>query len=182
MYSMTRNLFFSILSLILLSSQYAMATVTITSFGTGPTATSGWTYNNGDLSGSSTSGDSLLETFGSAADITGFTKVALDLTPVDNVDPGTSFTFLLEESLGGTGVAEVVFSATQLNSGSATSTLTDLGGDFANVGSFRLTLGGLPGETFNVSLNSLSAVPEPSAFALIAGCFALAWVTVRRRA
>lgn len=57
------------------------------------------------------------------------------------------------------------------------------GGVFDNTQIFFLTLGTAGGgDTVTANLTDLSLVPEPSAYAAIAGLLALGWVMVRRRA
>ncbi len=153
---------------------------TITSFGSGPATGGTWTYNNGAFSGSSIAGDLLYESLASTVDITGQDILLLDLSPTSIVG-ATSFTVILLESLGGSHIASASFSNVQLESGLASSSLVDLGGDFANVNAWMLSASGSPSDSFNIaSMNSLSAVPEPSTYALFAGIFALGYIVVRR--
>lgn len=56
------------------------------------------------------------------------------------------------------------------------------GGVFDNTQIFLLTLGTAGGgDTVTANLTGLTLVPEPSAYAALAGCLALGWVMVRRR-
>jgi hypothetical protein len=59
--------------------------------------------------------------------------------------------------------------------------LTGTGSIFASAAS-TFNLNGANNPTFGAPSLEIGLVPEPSAFALIAGCFGMAWVMVRRRA
>lgn len=170
------------IALTLLSSLALSQALTITNFGSASTG-GAWSFNTGtgEFNGAGNAGDFLFETF-STFDLTGITEVIFDMSADTPVPGSISFSVVFRESLGGTDVASVSFSSAQLTAGSPSSTLTDLGGNFANVNAFLLSAAGAPGDNFDLTLNSFTAVPEPSAFALLAGCFGMAWVMVRRRA
>jgi len=121
------------------------------------------------------------------------------VTPSSSLD-FTTFTFDINKISGGADVEYQLFSSVdgftagnELGSGAISDTDTWLN-ESTDVSSltavsstteFRLyffTTGTFGPNQIKVDNITLSAVPEPSAFALLAGCFGLTWVMLRRRA
>lgn len=99
-------------------------------------------------------------------------------------DPGTSFGLFLSDSSFNEATFTGGLWVDILDSGSTLLSLsdTDPGFDPSLVEYVDIRAAGTGVDSVSATLDGATIVPEPSAFALIAGCFALAWVTVRRRA
>ncbi|PXA04878.1 hypothetical protein DDZ13_02630 [Coraliomargarita sinensis] len=130
-------------------------------------------------------------------DVAGDTDAAeFSVTPSSSLD-FTSFSFDFQKNSGGADIeidlfwsvdsyATAIDSYTISDTGSWGSFSTDLSSlaNQATTTTFRLqffTTGGSPGNELYLDNVELQAVPEPSAFALLAGCLGLTWIMVRRR-
>lgn len=124
-----------------------------------------------------------------------FSGTDIGLTTFSGVDwdNGESIALLLSYSLTGNGSNSWAHDLTlrKKSDNTIVATLshtgTDTDGSFSdganNPNEFRFTPGGMQNEQVAANINSiqLSTVPEPSAYALLSGLLALAWVTARRQ-
>lgn len=149
----------------------------ITTFGENAESYGTWTYQPGAsaLEGSTFVGD-LLYGSSSATNLAGATGLALYADALTG--PNGSFQILLEDGGGNSAWAEFYWEdfagGALVTSGFS---LIGDGFDFADVAGWSLVNGGW-GDDIQVTLGSLSAVPEPSALALAAGGWGL---LLRRR-
>lgn len=160
----------------------------ITTFGTSVSDDgSGWTYTGAtsSLSGSEASGAYLLNPLAPLSlDLSGAN--GLSLTAKVTTDPFSNFTITLEDGTGKVAIAD--FDWTGFVGANPTytvvasfSTLTS-GFNFADVDYWTIDSGS-SGNAIAASFTNLSAIPEPSSFALLAlGAGALGFMVRRRMA
>jgi hypothetical protein len=97
-----------------------------------------------------------------------------------------NYSFTVEGSFNGAGDLNLDFTVSdgtnsQLVTGTVLAGDPALAGDFFGLSGDNAISGGID-TTFDFDSYSVTVVPEPSAFALLAGCLAFGWMTFRRRA
>lgn len=157
---------------------YTYDGVAATNFAT--TGTGAVSLNTGGFNGS----NPLTLTNTLALDTGGATFVTIDFDYTWSGGSSTRFFWVEYSSNGGTNWTTVGSNIAAPTAGSATRTVTteaDLTDQFL----FRFVPKNDGSSVYayldNIEITSDSVVPEPSSFALLAGCFGLAWVMVRRR-
>jgi len=179
-------------SLVVVTSQ-ALSALTLTSFGTSDFTLIGETgWASGSNTTSQGANDIVLAgldgglfqgNFTSTLDITGVSTIYLFGT-LNSGTPTTTFTLDLFDS-NFTNKARFTGAdwTTLGDNGFTTFTLQSTDGGFVatDVRGLDLTLNGITDTAFNATFNNLTTVPEPSAYAAIAGVLVLGFTAVRRR-
>ena len=179
----------ALFAVLLGTTQFLSAAVTITNFGTSSWTTQ--TFGN-DFTPSSQTGSSIdiagnaSNTFAglvTSVDISGFTtSLTLTGSSFAATSAGAFTITLFDSAFTNTAVFSGGSFSDLFNSGSTTlSFSSDNGVDFADISAVSLVGSGAPSTAVSGTLSGLTAVPEPSAYAAIAGVLVLGFTAVRRR-